>query len=50
MADAEGAPGVLVERTNLGSIGSVHHHLKQLKRKGILVREHWQPRGMRLAR
>ncbi|WP_330336828.1 LexA family protein [Streptomyces sp. NBC_00557] len=38
------------EQVGLGSIGSVHYHLKQLEKKGVIVRECWQPRSIRLAR
>lgn len=38
------------EQVGLGSKGSVHYHLKQLEKKGILARERWQPRGIRLTR
>ncbi|MGW7671472.1 LexA family protein [Streptomyces sp. NPDC054775] len=33
-------------RAGLGSIGSVH--LTQLDKKGVIVREPWQPRSIRL--
>ncbi|MEU7967332.1 helix-turn-helix domain-containing protein [Streptomyces sp. NPDC049097] len=40
--------GEIVERAGLGSIGSVHYHLTQLEKKGVIVREPWQPRSIRL--
>ncbi|MGW0993546.1 LexA family protein [Streptomyces sp. NPDC002523] len=38
------------EQVGLGSIGSVHYHLRQLEKKGVIVREPWQPRSIRLTR
>ncbi|MGV4984494.1 LexA family protein [Streptomyces sp. NRAIS4] len=38
----------IAEQVGLGSIGSVHYHLKQLEKKGVIVREPWQPRSIRL--
>ncbi|MFD0507816.1 LexA family protein [Streptomyces chiangmaiensis] len=40
----------IAEQTELGSIDSVHYHLRRLEETGVIVREPWQPRSIRLAR
>jgi repressor LexA len=37
------------ERVGLHSVSAVHYQLRQCEEKGLIVREQWRPRGIRLA-